>query len=353
MDLTLTKKRKGAILMSSTQKQKMATLENLARPQVAAEKPAESIEFTGQHLEAAFASCVNYHKKRLLDAFGPDQQLPPLPAGPPADRFLASEKRLRKISDILNRQDPQEIPPISEGINREFLVALADNLAWRGMDNSVLTQHLDEIEQVLKRAHDHRTARQTIGQAVDISGVKERGRVLKSIAIANSHFYRDFFDSGLATDLGLDSPTALRRFLSRSSLFGPQGEVVTSLAKGISLEIAVKRYLTGLLSQPGSAAAGEEAIVNFGYVEEDKQGGDIVVIRGDKILYIDLKNSRPDSEKTFTEREREKSFSLRDRGIVQRAIVWPETPTPVSEDSFRINDPALKMALQTLVLETR
>ncbi len=321
--------------------------------------PAEArlgeVEFEGRHLDAANAIRAAYHKKRLLEAIGATDYLPPLPRGNVGLEYKASETRFRHLADILHRDEPLEIPPVSAGISRDFIIALADNLAWRGVENSAVTTHLEVIKGILPRLRNHQTGRPATGPKKDspdlnFSDLKSRERSLKAIAIADNHFYRNFFDSGLAADFGLDSPRAMKKFLKRCSLTGNGDDSIVSLARGMSLEIATKRFLSNTLARNEPLTSKEKAFVDFGYAEEDRRGGDIVVRRGQSTLYIDVKSKPPGGLAT---EEQEQGFKLNNERGTAKAIVWPESMEAVADDSFRLTDPYMKFALQNLLVLTR
>ena len=323
----------------------MATVEKIhsSVDTAVAETPAAVAEFTGRHLEAYFIKGVGYHKERILRAFGGSNELPPLPRGDLAETVTVSEKRYQKASDLLYREEPLEIPDTEGEITQDQVVALADNLAWKGIEDSITQAHMDEIHKSL--------AQMAAGGWIDrgeVSGLKSRERALRTIVLEDNHFYRDFFDSELAVRLNLDSPLEMRNFFKKTSLTGNGEDSVTRKARGISLEIAANRYLSSLVSD-------QEAIVGYGNSEEDREGGDIVVIQGDKIVYIDLKSMRPGHGKGFSEDEIERGYRLYADNAknIYKAIVWPETEEAVADDAFRLTDPSLQGALQKIVLATR
>lgn len=299
------------------------------------EKTAAAAEFTGRHLEAYFVKGARYHKDRILRAFAGGDKLPALPRGDLAETIAASEKIYRKASDLLYREQPIEVPELAGDISQELVVALADNLAWKGIEHSITKSHLDEVEKALIQLKDNpRTA-----DADQVFSLKEAKGVLKTLAIEDKHFYRDFFDSGLAAKLEIDSPVMIRKFLKLTSLTDVDYGAVE---RGISLEIAARRYTAGFLAKNDQ---GSEAIVNYGNPREDAEGGDIVVIKGKKILHIDIKKAPP---QYLGEDEIEQGYRFyadREKQIY-KAVVWAESREAVADDSFRLTDPRLQNSLE-------
>jgi hypothetical protein len=303
--------------------------------------PPPEVVYTGKHLEAAFAFRANHHKQRILQAFGVSEALPPL-SGNPGVVVLESERRFKKSYDLLNRERPLELPVFDGELSRDYVISLADNLVWRGIEDSITVAHLDEINRVLMQA----STNERLAGSQQIADLKSRRKVLKKVAIQDNHFYRDFFNSEQAAELGLDSPATMNKFLKRVSLTGNNSESVVRVARGVSLEIAAGRYLTGLVESDN-----QETTVSFGSSDQDREGGDIVIVRGTKILYVDLKSMRPQE---ISSSEVEEGFRLsadREKGIY-KAIVWPETEDPVADDSFRLSDPSLKNTLQKVMSVT-
>ncbi len=300
----------------------------------------ETVEFTGKHLEAAFTFRANYHKQRILEKFGRVEELPPLPRDSLDVTIVESEKRFQKAYDLLRREQPIDVPLFDGELSRDYIISVADNLAWKGIESSITSSHLDEINKTLAQMEANGNSGHN--RAAEL---KSREKDLKKIILEDNHFYRDFFDSGAAERLGLNSPAAMKKLLKKVSVTGNGENSIVRNAKGISLEIAAGRHLAALIGE-------QEATVGFGNLEEDRTGGDIVVVQGPKILYIDLKNGRPSDLKT---EEIEQGFKLkfdRQEGIA-RAVVWPETKEPVADDNFRLTDPSLASALRKVVIATR
>lgn len=319
-------------------------------------RTTEKVEYTGKHLEAAFVSRARYHKGRILEAFGAEGALSPIPKSDTATEFVESEKRYRKATSVLYREEVMEVPPIPEGITRDYLIALADNLAWRGLENSIISTHLAEVQKIIHKLSARHAGKAATGRfyrpAIEEEAqMRDHAKVLKALVVTDNHFYRDFFASGQAADFKLGSPAAMERFLDDTFITGRSKESTARIARGISLEIAAKAYLSDLLAKDGRFSPSDEAIVAFGYEEEDRKGGDIVVLRGDNVLYIDLKNKRPDG--AYNEDETERGFRLSSGRDYSKAVIWPETSEPVANDSFRLTDPTLRNSLQKLLLETR
>jgi len=304
--------------------------------------PPETVNFTDKHLEAAFAFRTAYHRDRILKAFGEDNKLPPIPKGSADARILEADKRFKKSYDLLRREQPLEIPETNGEVTRDYLIAIADNLAWKGIENSVITEYLDDGEEVLHQLK--RNGKSSFGSVIELERAE---RALKTVLIEDNHFYRDFFDSEVAAALGVDSPKYIEKFIRKASLSAHSSEIAATVAKGASLEIAARRYLDSLLSKDG-----DEVIVGFGSSEEDRDGGDIVVVGDSSIVYIDIKNRKPDG---LGSDEAQEGFRLHfdSKKYVYKAIVWPETRDVVAHDSFRLTDVALKNALQKVMAVTR
>jgi hypothetical protein len=301
-----------------------------------AERPVPKPELTGKHLEAYFIKGVGYHKQRILHAFGGETELQALPRGDLADTISASEKRYRKASDLLYREDPMEVPNPSDGISLELVVALADNLAWKGIEDSITTTHLDKIDIAVRQ----------MGSSAEGLELKKQQKALKATALEDAHFYRDFFDSQVAEKLNLDSTENITDFLKRSSL-GGDIDARIKRARGISLEIAAKRCVSNLLVGDSEKL---NTVVSYGNSQEDAEGGDIVVFRGDKILYIDLKNTKP-AELSKDEIENGYRLSVDKEKQIYKAVVWAESWDAVADENFRLTDPSLKSGLQQIVAQ--
>jgi hypothetical protein len=293
----------------------------------------------GTHLEAALISRAGHHKKRILEK----GEISSLPNGSLDERIVVSDKRFNKAYDLLRREDPTSIPEVESEATPEFLIAIADNLAWKGIERSLVSSHLREIGRVLFQLKVQGKA--NYGFALNL---REAQKALKVTAIEDNHFFRDFFDSAGAAELGVDTPQAVARFLGRTSAYGRGDEAAYEAARGISLEIAARRYVEALMKN-----GGEEAIVNYGSLEEDDDGGDIVILReSGSITYIDLKNGMPEN---LEENEIREGYSLRidPEKEIYKAIIWPNTKNAVAHDSFRLTDIALKNSLQKVVATVR
>lgn len=308
------------------------------------EKPVqpETIEFNGKHLEAAFAIRAGYHKQRILGKFDDADELPPLPRGELDITISESEKRFQKAYDLLRREEPVPIPLFEGELSRDYIIAVADNLAWKGIESCITTAHLNEIDKALLQLSANGKSEHN-----ETAELRSRERDLKTRVLEGSHFYRDFFDSEAAKRLRVDSPTEMKKFFKKTSLTGNGEDSTARLARGIALEIAASRYLADLLNSED-----KEVTVGFGSSEEDHNGGDIVVVRSPKILFIDLKNSPPNG---LGSDEIEAGFRLytdAEKGIY-KAIVWPESQDAVAEDSFRLTDPLMQSALREIIATMR
>lgn len=300
---------------------------------------AEAVTFTDKHLEAAFAFKTRQHRSRILKAFGAEGELPALSNRSADVRIVESEKRFKKAYDLLRREEPAAIPAPENGMTKETIIAIADNLAWKGIENSIITEYLDEGEEVLRRLKNNA---KTYLSIIDLERAE---RALSIVLIEDNHFYRDFFNSELARELGVDSPEVMEEFLKKASLNRDNSVVPKTIAKGLSLEIATSRHITDLTE-------GEDLVVSFGNKEEDRLGGDIVVLRDSSIVYFDIKSSKP---KKITESAAQEGFSLNfdEKKQIYKAIVWPESKSPVARDSFQLNDVWLKDSIAKVLAATR
>jgi hypothetical protein len=120
------------------------------------------------------------------------------------------------------------------------------------------------------------------------------------------------------------------------------------LVRGISLEIAVKRYMEQL-AQAGRLSRNTVA---YGTDEQDQQGGDLVVIKSGEIDFIDVKRSMPER---FADGVRSTSHDfangfkwLSGRGQEHTVVVWALIAEPVADNSFSLRD--LRMAQNLEIL---
>lgn len=339
----------------------MSVAETLTPTSPTPELTHGSMEYSGSHLEAAFISRVRYHRHRIMgdSETGKTGGLTTV-TDKKSLGAEESEKKFQKEYGILTREEPIRITRTPEGVNRDLIVAVADNLAFRGIEASIIQGHLDVVKSAVNKARHSRAgsvALQGRGnghkEAQSIGELQKREWVLKAVALAGNHAYRGFFDSPLAAKLNLASPEHLKKFLRVSSVNSNDGENISALARGLSLEIAAKRFVTHLVRRTSAELieTGQVVGVNYGKPEEDKKGGDIVVVRGNKILYIDLKNSRP--TKHNNEEDIQNGYSIESHGDIQKATVWPESLQAVADDSFRLSDPALRERLQAVIELTR
>lgn len=308
------------------------------------EKPAqpETLEFTGKHLEAAFTFRANYHKQRILEKFGGVDELPALPVGNAAELAVESEKQYQKASDLLYREIPVDLPDPNPSITRELIIAIADNLAWHGIENAIATDQLELIQILQERlAHSTHSSRFEAVQRM-----KDRAKELKVLAVADNHYFRDFFDSSIAATLKLDSPIAMRKFLSKSNLAERQRSPLINVARGLSLEVATKNCVTDYLYERE-----EQGSISFGNSEQDKYGGDIVVVRGESILFIDIKSKKP---RGLSPDSISQGYDLKvdKRDGIFKAIAWAHSPEPVAEHSFILTDQKLEEVLGEILEKT-
>ena len=212
--------------------------ETLERP--LAEASTVDPEVAGRLLGLLVSKRAQYHKGRILETFD-EGKLPSLPTNSTANRLEESDRRYRKVSGLLYHEEPSQISDLEAGITGPLLTSLADNLAWKGIEYSMASSHTTEMRAAIgqmKASHQPDSRK----HAFDLIRAQ---RAVKAIAIEDGHFYRDFFDSDLASSLGVDSPTNLRRFLKASFLAEVDPEAIEH---GISLEIASRRYIDSLLS---------------------------------------------------------------------------------------------------------
>lgn len=296
------------------------------------------VQFGSKHLEAAFTFKLNDRMHEILDKFK-DGKIPPLPRGDLNITLPASEKCFQKAYGLLQRNQPAEITLDGVDLSRDDLIAIADGLAYTGIENSLVTSHLRELKKAVLQLGLSGTNPQ------ETSALKQREKALKLVALEDNHFYRDFFNSELAERLGVDSPQSMTRFLTRASRSFNETDSMADVARGLSLEIAAIRYIANRLDPQDT-----ETVVAFGDSQQDRQGGDIVVARGEKILYIDLKSSPPAD---LTELEIKQGYKLHNDsdGQFYKATAWAESRSPVDEDRFRLNDPALQSCLNQLLSE--
>jgi hypothetical protein len=296
-------------------------------------KTPETSRFDERHLELTVAVQAKAHKGRILKAFK-DGRIPELPVGQADTRYPASKDRFKRAYDLLLREDPAEMPVPGEELDQTSLMALADNLSYVGIRNSIVSSHLGEVNRALVQSRNGRG--KDLQAALNLE--KER-RALTTVVVEDNHFVRDFFDSELAAKLKSASPRVMAKILRKATLYGVSEEGSQAIAKGLSLEIATRRYL--------ERGLGDNAIVEYGTGEQDRQGGDIVVARDSGLLYIDLKSSRP----AEVSPDEEYTLSRNPKGVY-KAKVWPATREAVSQDSFRLTDDHLKLALQKVLKST-
>ena len=305
-----------------------------------AEKPTTPA-FAGKHFEAAVEYGARNHMARILQSFDGAHSLPKLEHAKTEIPYEASEKRHRKVADLLMRELPAKVPDIEDGVNEDYIRAVGDNLAWYGIEHSITADHLGVVQKAVRQLELSGKHHSDI-----LQDLKRSEKGYKSIVINDSHIFRTFFDSEVAAQFGLDSPEQINNFLTRSSIIG-DSEQISGYERGISLEIAAKRYLSNFARSMKDEGK-EEIIVNFGSSQEDAEGGDIIILSDSSLVFIDLKNSLPDG---LTQDEIEQGYKLEfdDKKHQYKAIVWSESRLPVARESFRLTDPSLKQALEQVL----
>lgn len=319
--------------------------------------PAEQLspdKLTGKHLEAFYVKHMEYHSGRVLEAFGTDEPLPPLDQGDPVLSFDVSEKRYRKALEVLYKDEPMSLPD-ETGISQNYLTRLADQMSYKALELMITSSHLAELRRIENRL--------LAGSAGEIANngrlklphglarsVHARIKEIKPIAIDGNHLFRDFFSNGEAKQLKIGSLGDLERFLKRAYIVRDKSDLPSDIAKGIAMEISAHEWLQTAMEHDAELSGQQDTMVFFGGHEEDRNGGDIVVLRHQNQTLIDIKNHRPDG--LFDEDEIEQGYRLRFAGETWKATVWAESAEPVARDSFRLTDPAMKHALRKVLIET-
>ncbi|HVO86764.1 MAG TPA: hypothetical protein VMT23_03555 [Candidatus Binatia bacterium] len=170
----------------------------------------------------------------------------------------------------------------SEALSNPDMLGLAKNLARAGLLFELNSNMLD-ISSRKHAGHLHSRRKHNTGDRPK-NPVKRSEKVKQLIGF--NHLIRDLVDSQTAGQLRLDRKRAHK--LIKTILLGNE-RAAGIVESGVALEVAAKRLLS---SQIGRLFG--RSVVDYGDVEQDSKGGDIVVStphRGD--ILIDVKKFAP------------------------------------------------------------
>jgi hypothetical protein len=210
-----------------------------------------------------------------------DQKLSASGALTPADGKggAVGLKRLEEVSKIMGDAPQWEAPSEYEDA-KSALILSGRYLAWHTIMGSVTQRYIDKVKDTIAREKHSKAGNG--GSRANLGRLYHERAAALSVLLAQNHALRDYFDSGLAQTLGNDSPRKMDRLLSHVPHLTAEHRKM--LVGGISLEIASKRQLE-------KVAATEElgyAKVAYGSNDQDLRGGDLVLVAGEDILFIDI-----------------------------------------------------------------
>lgn len=199
---------------------------------------------------------------------------------------------------------------------------------------SVTQRYIDKVKATIDRERHSKSGNG--GSRANLGRLYHERTAALAVLLAQNHALRDYFDSGLAETLGNDSPRKMDRLLSHVPNLA--AEQRKALVEGLSLEIASKRQLEGLIGTEGM----QSSKVAYGSNEQDSRGGDLVMLSGEDILFIDIKSSMPakfSNGDESTPEDYQKGYKWLDGDEHEhKVVVWAYQPDPVEPEKFRLND---------------
>ena len=264
---------------------------------------------------------------------------------PPNASVQQMGKRLNQVGQLMG-DSPSWNENQTESVDmREAVLLSARYLAWHTTMGGISSQYVDHLQEYIGSQQRRGT--------LNTNGHQSMGRLNHdrsvgiSILLAQNHALRDYFDSGLAATLGNDSPAKMNQLLRHSPYMSET--LRDDRARGISLEIAAKRQLEGLLSTKDSAGCKAA----YGSSEQDARGGDLVVLTNNEILFIDLKSSMPavfsDGTKSTPEDYEIGYKWLNHEATENKVALWAYQTQPVAAEAFKLQDERLAQNLEAVI----
>lgn len=305
-------------------------VENLATAE-AVRKP----EYTHKSFELVFARFCDKYADRLQKLSHDHGFFDP--AAPHSLKQMG--RRLNEVSRAIGPPPPSGEDLAPEVDLEEAILLSARYLAWNTVIGSITQQFTDR----LKNQIDYQKRRN--GGHYRYNGwlAHERDAAV-SVLLAQNHALRDFFDSELAHTLGSDSPNNMERLLAEAPYMSEEQR--KSLVKGLSLEIASKRAAQAVARRQNRP----DVAVAYGSDNEDARGGDLVLVAGEDILFVDVKSYMPDKfpdGSLSTPEDYERGYKwLASEGAERKVLVWAYLDSPVDRESFRLVDRRLASNLE-------
>ena len=263
---------------------------------------------------------------------------------PPKSTTKQMGSRLYEASKAMG-DPPRWDATHSDGVSmQEAILLSARYLAWQATMGSLTQRYIDKINDKIdiEKAYQNHNGRQNLNKLFF-----EREKAV-SILLAQNHAIRDHFDSGLAKRLGSDSPEKIDSVLRRVKSLGEYQR--EALVHGISLEIATKKFVEKQLKEQNR----HDLRVAYGNDNEDAHGGDLVILNGREMLFLDIKSSMP---KKFTGGEAatpddfQRGYKWLEDGPngERKVVVWAYMDRPVSGNDFKLDDARLAHNLENVV----
>lgn len=253
---------------------------------------------------------------------------------PPKATLKDMGLRLYEVASAMGQPPKWEDSQDDDVSTKEAILLSARYLAWQATMGSITQQYIDRVKDKIDdekaRHSDHNIKRQNLDRLF-----REQEKAV-TILLAQNHALRDYFDSGLAKRLGNDSPEKIQRLLDKLPYLDDDRK--EGLARGISLEIASKRFVENLLKQQGK----EDLTVAFGSDDQDSRGGDLVIYNGEDIFFIDVKSSMPKKftgGEASTPEDYQRGYKWLDsRDNERKVVVWAYLELPVEPSKFKLAD---------------
>lgn len=227
---------------------------------------------------------------------------------------------------------------------QEAILLSARYLAWNAVMGGLTNQYVDKLRVIIDE--EHRSQHSKHLNHNHLHRLTRERKAAVSTLIAQNHALRNYFDSNLAHTLGNDSPRSMDKLLSKVPFLDSEHRQAT--VKGISLEIAAKKYLQAMTKMHN----GSEVKVAYGDSRQDAMGGDLVLISDKDILFIDLKSSMPKrfSDLSYsTPADYSNGYKwLEDEDNARKVVTWAYEYEPIKPDKFMLNDARLAGSLELI-----
>ncbi len=311
-----------------SKKQKMS-IETVVRPLETQNQP----RYTYKSFELVFSNFCRQYTDRLHGLTGGQDKRHSMLGLPPNATWHQMSRRVHEISAAMG--DAPKWDEQRPGVELKDAVLLsARYLAWNTLMGGINQQYIDRLERCIDHQRYERSGNG--GLRHNLSRLHHERSAAVSVLLAQNHALRDYFDSGLARTIGNDSPDKISRLLENVPYFDEEQR--RALVKGISLEIASKRCLE-------RRADTQDYKIAYGSDRQDARGGDLVVLDGDEILFIDLKSSMPErfsNDEYSTPEDYERGYKwMEGRENEHKVVVWAYQDSPVSPESFELTDARL------------